>query len=177
MNKFWKLILTFAVFWLVSISLATGVNARASRRTHPAHQVPSARQVPRQGPPDHQILLQLKDGQDALQRQITDLRQSQRDLRQSLKAQATSVAESAREANDRLEKQRVQGFQMLNGRIGLIRNLLILILVALLALLGGVFLIWQRLSMLERNLRQGLGIVEQRVSDLQEQPNKWVAGS
>jgi hypothetical protein len=30
--------------------------------------------------------------------------------------------------------------------------------------------------MLERNLRQGLGTVEQRVSDLREQSSKWVAG-
>jgi exonuclease VII small subunit len=46
----------------------------------------------------------------------------------------------------------------------------------LLALLGGAFVIWQRVIMLERNLRHRLGTVEQRVSDLREQSNKWVAG-
>jgi predicted PurR-regulated permease PerM len=176
MNKFWKLILPLAVFWLVSISLPAGVDARTPRRAHPVRQVPSARQVPRQGPSDHQILLQLKDGQDALQRQITDLRQSLKDLRQSFKQQVAVTSDSARDANDRLEKQTVQGFQMLGGRIGLIRTLLILIFVALLALLGGAFLVWQRLITLERSLGQRLRTVEQRVSDLREQSDKWVAG-
>jgi hypothetical protein len=111
-----------------------------------------------------------------LQRQSMDLRQSIRDLRQSLKEQVDTAAASARDANDHLEKQTAQGFQMLGGRISFIKPLLILILVALLALLGGVFLIWQRLTMLEQNLRQRLGTVEQRVSDLWEQSNKWVAG-
>jgi len=122
------------------------------------------------------MLLQLKDGQDGLQRQITDLRQSLRDLRQSLKQQMTTTELSARDANDRLAQQTAQGFQTLGGRLGVIKPLLIVILVALLALLGGAFLIWQRLIMLERNIRQKLGTVEQRVSDLREQSNKWVAG-
>jgi chaperonin cofactor prefoldin len=122
------------------------------------------------------MLLQLKDGQDALQRQIVDLRQSIKDQRQSLKEQIATAAVSTRDANDRLATQTAQGFQMLGGRIGFIKPLLILILVALLALLSGAFLIWQTLSKLERNLRQRLGIVEQRVSDLREESSKWVAG-
>jgi TolA-binding protein len=174
MNKFWKLIFTLAVFSLASISLPAIVNARTPQRAHHVRPAPRSSPVV-QGPSEHQMLLQLKDGQDALQRQIVDLRQSIRDLRQSLKEQVATTA-AARDANDRLEKQTAQGFQMLGGRIGFIKPLLILILVALLALLGGAFLIWQKLSMLEQNLRQRLGIVEERVSDLREQSNKWVAG-
>src|SRR5690348_11779480 len=142
MNKFWKLVLTFAVLWLASISLPAGVNARTPRRVHPIHPAPHPNPPAHvlQGPSDHQMLLQLKDGQDAVQRQITDLRQSLRDLRdlrQSLKQQMTMTTISARDANDRLAQQTAQGFQMLSGRLGFIKPLLIIILVALLALLGG----------------------------------------
>jgi TolA-binding protein len=174
MNKFWKLILTLAVFSLVSINLPARVNARTLRRAHHVHSAPRSSPAV-QGPSDHQTLLQLKNGQDALQRQIVDLRQSIRDLRQLLKEQVANTA-AARDANDRLEKQTAQGFQILGGRLRFIETLSILIFLALLALLGGAFLIWQKLSMLEQNLRQGLGTVEQRVSDLREQSSKWVAG-
>jgi hypothetical protein len=108
-------------------------------------------------------LLQLRDGQQALQRQIVD-------LGQSLKEQVNIASESARDANERLEKQTAQGFQMLNGRISSIHTLLVLIFIALLAVLGGTLLIWRRLTMLE----QSLATVQRRVSDLREQSGKPV---
>jgi len=114
------------------------------------------------------MLLQLKDGQQALQRQIVDLRQSIKDLRQSFNESMTIAGESARDANNHLEKQTVQGFQMLRGRISFIQTLLVLIFAALLAVLGGILLVWRRLTMLAQNL----ATVERRVSDLREQSGK-----
>ena len=165
--------MTLAAFWVVSISLLSGVDAKVRERAHPARHVPRqgpsshARQAPpvqaHQGPSDHEILLQLRDGQQALQRQILD-------LGQSLKEQVNIASESARDANERLEKQTAQGFQMLNGRISSIHTLLVLIFIALLAVLGGTLLIWRRLTMLE----QSLATVQRRVSDLREQSGKPV---
>jgi hypothetical protein len=186
MNRFWKRILPLAALWLVSFSLPAGVDAKVPARAHPVRHRPvqgpsnNARQGPsdhaRQGPSDHDMLLQLRDGQQALQREIGDLRQSFNGLRQSFKDNLTMAGESARDANDRLEKQTAQRFQMLDGRINFIRTLLVLTFIALLAALGGTLLIWQRLTMLEKSLGQRLVTVEQRVSDLGEQSNKWVAG-
>ena len=178
MNRFWKRILPLAALWLVSISLPAGAYAKVPARAHPVHHRPvqGPSNNTRQGPSDHEMLLQLRDGQQALQREIGDLKQSFKDLRQSLKENLTIAGESAQDANNRLEKQTAQGFQLLDGRISLIRTLLVLIFIALLAVLGGILLIWQRLAMLEKSLGQRLITVERRVSDLGEQSNKWVAG-
>jgi hypothetical protein len=108
------------------------------------------------------MLLQIRDGQQLLQRQIAD-------LRQALKGDVNFARESARDANDRFEKQMVQGFQMLDGRLSFIQTLLVLILVTLVVVLGGALLIWQRLMRLEQGLAPRLTTVEQRVSDILEQ--------
>ncbi|MBV8451068.1 MAG: hypothetical protein JOZ29_02180 [Deltaproteobacteria bacterium] len=67
-----------------------------------------------------------------------------------------------------------QRFQMLNGRISFVRTLSVLIFIALLAVLGGIFVIRQRLTMLEQSLGRRLATVEHRVSDLREQSGKPV---
>jgi len=175
MTRCSKRIVALVAIWLVSISLPAGIDARVPKRAHPAR---PARQGPsdhaRQGPSDHEMLLQLRDEQQALQRQVVDLRQSFIDLRQSFKENMTIAGESAREANDRLEKQMAQRFQMLDGRISFIRTLSVLIFIALLAVLGGILVIRQRLTMLEQNLGRRLATVEQRVSDLRAQSSKPV---
>jgi len=178
MNRFWKQILPLAAFWLVSISLPAGVDAKVPVRAHPVRHRPvqGPSNNARQGPSDHEMLLQLRDGQQALQREIGDLKQSINGLRQSFKENLSIAGESARDANDRLEKQTAQGFQLLDGRISFIRTILVLIFIALIAVLGGALLIWQRLAMLEKSLGQRLVTVEQRVTDLGEQSSKWVAG-
>jgi hypothetical protein len=152
----------------MSISLPIGVQAKAPERTIRKHQASSGGQL--------QLESRLEVQQAVLQRGIVDLGQSLRALERSLGDDVNAARTSARDANDRLEKQMERGFQVLDGRIAFIKTLLVLIFTALLAVLGGALLIWRELIKLEQNLAHRLAMVEQRVVDVVEESKKRIIG-
>jgi hypothetical protein len=161
MTRFSKRILPPALC-LVSISLSVPVHAKAPERAHPR----------RQAPTDSAVWLQLR--QEALQQQV--LQREMVNLARSLREDASVTRLSVRDANDRLEKQMAQGFQTLDGRIGFIQTLLVLIFIAVLAVLGSALLMWRELTKLEQTSGYRLATVEPRTGEVADESDKRITG-
>jgi hypothetical protein len=96
-------------------------------------------------------MLQLRDGQQRLQQEISDLRESKHETNAKIDRQGSDLTESIRETDAKLAESirvtnagPVQQIQQVDARMNFIQDLLLWIFGALAAGVGGFFLFWQK---------------------------------